>query len=179
MSTKRQRGFTLIELLVGTAVMGLLMPAVGASIFQMVRGADRINDENVALADIDNAANLLTRDLTLAQDVLDPSTLLPLVVCGTGTQPDIRVQWEDLSGWAEEGQEAHYVEYRVRSGTTILEREYDGTILVAGRSITAVSFCEKADGLIQLDITSASEGPDPSTKTLFFYISQRAEVFTQ
>ncbi len=179
MSTKRQRGFTLIELLVGTAVMGLLMPAVGASIFQMVRGADRINDENVALADIDNAANLLVRDLTLAQDVLDPGTLLPLVDCGTGTAPDIRVQWSDLSGWAPPGDENHYVVYRIRSGTTILEREYDGTIFAAGRNISSVAFCEEAAGLIRLNITSASDGPDPRTKTLVFYVNQRAEDFTQ
>ena len=179
MSRKRQRGFTLIELLVGTAVMGLLMPAVGASIFQMVRGADRINDENVALADVDNAANFLVRDLTLAIDVLDPSTLLPLVNCSTGTEPDIRVQWVDQSGWAEPGNESHYVVYRIRSGTTILERDYDGTIFVAGRSISAVAFCQEADGLIRLDITSASDGPDPSAKTLIFYINQRAEDFTQ
>ena len=174
MSTKRQRGFTLIELLVGTAVMGMLMPVVGASIFQMVRGTDRINDENVALADVDNAANWLSRDLTLAQDVLDPGTLNPLVDCGSGTQPDIRLEWLDQSGWATEGEEEHYAEYRVRSGTTILEREYDGAIFVAGRSITAVSFCQEAVGLIQLGITSASAGPDPSTKTLFFYINQRS-----
>ena len=170
-----QRGFTMIELLVAMVVAGLVMPVVVTSIFQIVRGTDRVNSDNVALADIDNASTWINRDLSLAQQVLDPATLNPLVDCATGTQPDIRAQWVDETGWAVEGQEGHYAEYAIDPGTTILKRNYDGTDWIVGRHVTSIAFCRELSGLIHMDIASTSSGSTPTTKSLFFYLSLRPE----
>ena len=170
-----QRGFTMLELLVAMVIAGLVLPVVVTSIFQIVRGTDRVNSENVALADIDNASTWINRDLSLAKQVLNPDDLTPLVDCLSGTQPKIRAQWVDETGWAVEGAEAHFAEYAVDPGTTILKRNYDGTDWIVGRNVTSIAFCRDAGGLIHMDISSSSSEGTPITKSLFFYISLRPE----
>ena len=106
---RAERGFTLIELLVAAAIGGLILPVLVTSIFQMTRITTTATKEFVIQLDIVNASSYFTRDLSQAEttDLAD------------GVPADhMRVDWIDQTGWATEGQEAHFAEYTL-SGTTL------------------------------------------------------------
>ena len=170
-----QRGFTLIELVVGLAVAGLVMPLISSSIFQISRGTEQIMARTVATADVANLAPWLHRDLAVAQTIVDPVTQAPLIDCASGTQPSILASWTDQTGWATADPQ-HYAKYSIEPGTTVLMREYDGAEGVVARHITGLAFCEDADGLVHLDVTSTIQGATVYTRSLFFYVAPRAEV---
>ncbi len=166
MSNHRRRGFTLLEVLLAVAVAGLVMPLVVSSIFQIFQGTGRIRDDTVVLADIDNVSAWISRDLSQAQQT-DLST------CPT-TQSTVRADWIDETDWGSASPQ-HFAEYYIEPGTTLLKRNYDGTVGIVGRNVTAISLCQEASGLIHMDITVSAEGADPTTKTLVYYISLRPE----
>jgi prepilin-type N-terminal cleavage/methylation domain-containing protein len=166
MSSDRRRGFTLLEVVLAVAVAGMVMPVVVSSIFQVLRGTDRISSETVALSDIDNVSAWVSRDLSQAQQSDLPS-------CPT-IQSTVRTDWVDETEWGAAVPQ-HFAEYYIESGTTLLKRNYDGTVGIVGRHVTAITFCQEASGLIQMDITVSVEGADPTTETLFYYISLRPE----
>lgn len=166
MSTERRRGFTLLEVIFVMAVVGVVMPVVVSSIFQILRGTDRISDETVVLGDIDNVSAWVSRDLSQAQQ-----TDLP--TC-PATQSTVRGDWVDETDWGSASPQ-HFAEYYIEPGTTLLKRNYDGAVGIVGRNVTAISFCQEASGLIHMDITITAEGAEPITKALFYYISLRPE----
>lgn len=169
-----QRGFTVVELVLVMALGALLMPVTVTSIFQIVRGTDRTNTENVALADIDSASTWIGRDLTMGRTFLDPDTLAPLISCSSGTGPKLRAEWVDKTLWGASTPD-HYLEYYVEPGTTRLARKYDGIVSIAGRRVASISFCRNSGGFVQVNITSFADGVAPSTKTRFFYTDLRVD----
>ncbi|MCH7656249.1 MAG: type II secretion system protein [Chloroflexi bacterium] len=170
-----QRGFTLLELVVGLAVAGMVMPLIASSIFQITRGTEQISGRVVSAADVASLAPWLHRDLAVGQTIVDPATDAPLIDCASGTQASILVRWTDQTGWGAADPQ-HYAKYSIEPGTTVLEREYDGVVGVVARHITELAFCEDADGLVRLDVTSEIQGTTTYTKSLSFYVAPRAEV---
>ena len=170
-----QRGFTLLELVVGLAVAGLVMPLIASAIFQLTKGTEQITARTVSTADVASLAPWLHRDLAVAQTIVDPATQAPLIACAAGTQPSIRAGWTDQTGWGMADPE-HYAEYSIEPGTTVLMREYDGAEGVVARHVTALGFCEDANGLVQLDVTSTIEGTTAYTRSLSFYVAPRTGV---
>ena len=170
-----QRGFTLLELVVGLAVAGLVTPLISSSIFQLTRGTEQISARTVATADVANLAPWLHRDLAVAQTIVDPATLAPLIDCTSGAQPSIRVLWTDQTGWGVADAE-HYAEYAIVPGTTVLTRDYDGSVGVVARHVTSLAFCEDTVGLVRLNVTSTLQGATSYTKSLSFFVVPRAEV---
>ncbi|MBI4328978.1 MAG: type II secretion system protein [Chloroflexi bacterium] len=167
-----QRGFTVVELLIAVGVAGALMPLVVSSIFQIIKGTDHVNSKTIVLADVNNASTWINRDLPQGEKLLDPATLTPLVNCATGTQPSVRAEWSDKTIWGA-GDPLHFAEYRRDPGTTLLQRNYDGAISIVGRYVTNVSFCQDADGLIRVSITSTEGRTTPISKGLSFLVSPR------
>ena len=174
MNLRAQRGFTLLELTVGLAVAGLVMPLIASTVFQLTKGTEQISARTVATADVANLAPRLHRDLAVAQTIVDPATLTPLIDCTSGTQPSIRVLWTDQTGWGTADPE-HYAEYAIVPGTTVLTRDYDGSVGVVARHIASLGFCQDTTGLVRLNVTSTLQGTTSYTKSLSFYVVPRAE----
>ncbi len=161
----KQKGFTLIELLVVTAITGLIVTVVGASTIQIMRGGPQITEKGTAMADIDNAAHWLTRDLVLAQ--------ITSLTGGAPPASSITMSWSDLTSWAgDEGTVEHSASYTL-SGTQLL-RDYDGEETIVGRHITNVGFSIE-DKMFTVTLTSCP-GWTGSTVTRSFSIEMRSDL---
>ncbi len=142
-----QKGFTLIEILVAMAVGGMIMAVALLSIYQIVWGSARSNDQVTALTDVNYAALWLKYDLQMAQ-----STNL---TDGAPPQSSVRLRWADNTGWTAENASAHSSTYTL-SGTELL-RTYDGNVKIIGRYIASIGFTLDG-GVITVDITAAGPG---------------------
>lgn len=74
---RSERGFTLIELLVVVAILSLMVGAVSMSIFQVVTGTERSNNNMTVIRQVQNAGDWISRDAVSAQNVVvddDPET---------------------------------------------------------------------------------------------------------
>lgn len=147
------------------AVGGMVMAGILTGIFQILYGTGEIKRESVALADIDNAAHWLTRDVVMGQstDLVD----------GAPEVSQMTMTWNDYTGWAgEEGYVSHSVTYTY-SGTE-LQRNYDGVVTTIGRYLTDVGF--SLDGrCVTVALTSSPEGESRSAVTRTYLIHMRAE----
>jgi prepilin-type N-terminal cleavage/methylation domain-containing protein len=164
-----QKGFTLIELLVAVAILGIVVVGIVSSIFQIVQGGTQIAGKSVALADIDNAAHWLTRDIVMGQ-----STDLVYDDPPTG---NMTMTWNDLTGWAEAEESISHSAVYTHSGTQLL-REYDSAnnTTIVGRHLTDVGFSIDIDGnLVTVTLTSSPDGVRASTVTRKYLIRMRTE----
>ena len=161
----KQNGFTLIELLVAMGIGVVLLTAIVGSIFLVAYGSMDVRNEMVALADIENAAHWLTRDIVMGQ--------VTNLVEGEEPVSTANMTWDDLT--AEEGEEiSHYVVY-THSGTELL-RQYDSAnnTIIVGRNLTYVGF--SLDGsLVTVTLTASSDGMPRSTVTRTYVTQMRAK----
>jgi len=163
----KNEGFTVVEMLVAVAITSLLVPAITSSMIQIMKGTDRNNNENVALADMDNVSLWMSRDLTQADST-------DLVDCSVGTQTSVRIDWLDQSTWASEDP-YHYANYYIQPGTTKLMRDQDGSLATVGRHVTGLTACEVAlSGAVTLNLTTTAEGTNSATKTLYIIVTPRS-----
>ena len=132
--------------------------ALGA-IFLVTHGTIDVRSKTTALADIENAAHWLTRDIMMGQNIViedEPTTA--------------NISWNDYSGGM--GNEiAHYVFY-THSGTELL-REYDSAdnTTIAGRNLSYVGFSPDFDSnLVTVTLTSTPEEASRSTVTRTYII---------
>ena len=158
-----QQGFTIVELLVGMAISGMIMSAIVSGIFQMIHGTARVNNGLIVQQDIDRASSWFNRDLSQAQttDIVDLAAPVN----------NIRVDWTDLTGWATEGAEDHYVEYDIVPGTTNLKREQDGESRIIARYVANIEF-SRSGNLITVSITSSFSG---GVEKLNYFVTPRTD----
>jgi prepilin-type N-terminal cleavage/methylation domain-containing protein len=64
---KSQRGFTLIEVLMAIAVTAIIAVFVTVSIFQIVNVNSKSNSRLIAVEEVENAINWITKDAQMAQ----------------------------------------------------------------------------------------------------------------
>jgi prepilin-type N-terminal cleavage/methylation domain-containing protein len=162
-----QKGFTLIELVVALAILGIVVVGIVTSIFQIMQGRAQIAGKSVALADIDNAAHWLTRDIVMGQ-----STDLENGEPPTG---NMTITWNDLTSWAEAEESISHSAVYTHSGTQLL-RKYDSAnnTTIVGRHLTDVGF--SIDGnLVTVTLTSSPDGVPASTVTRKYLIRMRTE----
>lgn len=163
MSKHRERAFTLVELVVAIGIVGLMVPVLGTSIYQMNSGTARINRDFVIQQDIDRASGWLSRDLSQAE-----STDLSC----PGQASTIRVDWIDQTGWSTPGSEAHYAKYTL-SGTNLL-RYYDSltTSGIVARYVQSIQFSRSMNNFITVSITSSFGG---HTENLSYFTAPRVD----
>jgi len=160
----KQKGFTLVEVLVVTAIGGVLMMGLMLSIYNIVWGTSRSNNQVVTLTDVNHAALRIKKDLMMTQY----TNLTDNV-----SQDSATLSWTDYTGFDSENQSTSHSSSYTLSGTE-LQRNYDGTVSIVGRNITYLSFIQNGK-VIDIVITATSpDGPEQS-ETLKFSAYIRAE----
>ena len=140
-----QKGFTLIEIMAVMAVGGMIMTVALLSIYQVVWGSARTNDQVSALTDVNYASLWIKKDLQMAQ-YTDLTEGVP--------QSSVVLSWIDNTGWA--GDNATHSANYILSGTELL-RTYDGTPRVVGRYISSIGFTQEGR-VITCSITATGPG---------------------
>ena len=144
----KQKGFTLIEILVVMAVGGMVMAVALLTIYQIVWGTERSNDQVVTLTDANYAAMWLKWDLQMAQNT-------NLVDWDPVPKSSVSLNWIDNTGFAAEGERNHSSNYTL-SGTELL-RNYDGTTKIVGRHISSISFIQNGS-VVTCNLTATGPG---------------------
>ena len=157
----RQKGFTLVEVLVVLAVSGVLLTGLITSIFQVATFTDRSNSQVVALTDLNHAALSIKKDLQMTQNT---------DLADNVTQSSVWLGWTDYTSF-ETGNMTHSSSYAL-SGTE-LQRTYDGTVGIAGRNITYLSFTQNGR-VINVVITAAGSRDPQQSETLKFRVYLRS-----
>ena len=140
---------------------GVLLTGAVLSIYQVMVGTDRSNSQIVALTDINQAALRIKKDIMMSQ-----STDLTDNV----SQPDsVLLGWTDYTG----NLTGHSISYAL-SGIE-LQRDYDDTVSIVGRNITAIAFTQNGR-VINVVITATGPGASQRNETLEFSVYRRAEV---
>lgn len=156
----KQKGFTLIEILVVMAVSGMVMAAALLTIYQIVWGTERSNDQVVALTDAHYAAMWLKWDLQMAQNTnLTDGDPVP--------KSSASLEWTDYTGFASEDARTHSSNYTL-SGTELL-RNYDGTTKIVGRHISSISFIQNGS-VVTCNLTATGPGIMERVENLEFSI---------
>ena len=141
-----QKGFTLIEIMAVMAVGGMIMTVALLSIYQVVWGSARTNDQVAALTDVNYASLWIKKDLQMAQ-YTDLTEGVP--------QSSVVLSWIDNTGWAGDNATHHSANY-ILSGTELV-RTYDGTPRVVGRYISSIGFTLEGR-VITCSITATGPG---------------------
>lgn len=143
----KQKGFTLIEIMAVMAVGGMIMTVALLSIYQVVWGSARTNDQVAALTDVNYAALWIKKDLQMAQytDLIEGDPV---------PQSSVSLRWIDNTGWAGDNA-THSADYTL-SGTELV-RTYDGTPRVVGRYISSIWFTQ-VGRVITCSITATGPG---------------------
>ena len=143
-----QKGFTLVEILVAMAVGGAVMAAALLSLYQIVWGSARSNDQVAALTDVNYAALWLKYDLQMAQSTnLTDGDPVP--------RSSVRLSWNDNTGWVAENESGHYSTYTLSDSDLL--RTYDGNVKIVGRYIASIGFTQNG-GVVTVNITAAGPG---------------------
>lgn len=141
-----QKGFTLIEIMAVMAVGGMIMTVALLSIYQVVWGSARTNDQVAALTDVNYASLWIKKDLQMAR-YTDLTEGVP--------QSSVSLRWIDNTDWAGDNA-THSANYTL-SGTELV-RTYDGgTPRVVGRYISSIGFTREGR-VITCSVTATGPG---------------------
>lgn len=161
----RQKGFTLIEVLVVVAVGGVITLGALLTFYQIILGTGRNNSQVIAVADVNQAALAIRKDLEMTQSVnLTDGDLTP--------QGSVMLSWTDYTTFDSDNATFHSSNYTL-SGT-VLRRNYDGVVGIVGRNITYLGFT-RTGRLINVVITATGTEIPPKSETLEFSVMIRYE----
>jgi prepilin-type N-terminal cleavage/methylation domain-containing protein len=156
----KQKGFTLIEILVVMAVGGMIMAAALLTIYQIVWGTERSNDQVMALTDAHYAAMWLKWDLQMAQNTnLDDGDPVP--------QSSVSLNWIDNTGFVAANESVHSSNYTLL-GTELI-RNYDGTTKIVGRHISSIGFIQNGS-VVTCNLTATGPGIMERVENLKFSV---------
>jgi len=169
-----QKGFTLMEILVVMAVGGMIMAAGLLTMYQVIWGTARTNDQVRALTDANVATMWLKFDLQMLQE----SDLIDSNPVPQDPQNTLIMTWTDwTTSFGDPPQTApvyHTIGY-ARNGTNLV-RTYDGSAKTVGRNITSIGFTRTGD-YIHVSVSARGPGIIGRTETLAFsvYVKFRPE----
>ncbi len=152
---RSQGGYTLNEMLVALAILGVIAPAIGMSIFQVLAVNDLTANHMTAVKQVENAIYRISRDAQMAQTVQTGG--------GSGFPLNLTwVEWDNIS---------NNVTYSVQNGE--LQRAYSvngtqPTSTVVAQHIntdSGATNCQFASGVLAFKITVSIEGFRPASET--------------
>jgi prepilin-type N-terminal cleavage/methylation domain-containing protein len=152
-----QKGFTLIEILAVMAVGGMVMTVALLSIYQIVWGTERTNDQVSALTDANYAALWLRYDLQMAQTT-------NLTDGDPNPKGSVQLNWIDSTGWPTENESSVHSSIYTLSGTNLV-RTYDGEARIIGRYISSIGFT-RSGNVITCNLTATGPGIPERTENL-------------
>jgi len=156
----KQKGFTLIEILVVMAVSGMVMAVALLTIYQIVWGTERSNDQVMALTDAHYAAMWLKWDLQMAQNTnLADGNPVP--------KSSVSLSWIDNTGFVAANESAHSSNYTL-SGTELL-RNCDGKTKIVGRHISSIGFIQNGS-VVTCNLTATGPGIMERVENLEFSV---------
>jgi len=167
----KQKGFTLIEIMAVMAVGGMIMTVALLSIYQVVWGSARTNDQVSALTDVNYVSLWIKKDLQMAKytDLIEGDPV---------PQSSVSLRWIDNTAFVEEEEDRSHSANYTLSGTELV-RTYDGgTPRVVGRYISSIGFTREGR-VITCSITATGPGILEREEMLGFSIvtHMRAEEF--
>lgn len=148
------------------AISAMLLFVTVNAISLVLRGAPDVRKKITALADIDQAAHWLTRDVVMG--------LHTDLENGAPPEAQMTITWTDYTKEAEQEESvSHSVTY-THSGTQ-LQRNYDGVVTVVGRNVTGAWFSIN-DRVITVTLSCSIDGDSSSTFTRNYKILMRGET---
>ncbi|MDP3879731.1 MAG: prepilin-type N-terminal cleavage/methylation domain-containing protein [Dehalococcoidales bacterium] len=162
-----QKGFTLIEILVVMLVGGMVMAAALSITHHIFRGTDRTNSQTVALTDAAQAAHRIKKDLMMTQNTN--------LTYGGPPQSAVSLTWTDYTSSFGSSQQTPHSSAYALSDNNLLQRTYDGTVSIVGRSITSLGFTQDGQ-VITVAITATGPKPQQRMESIQFSIHMRPEV---
>ncbi len=154
-TSKSQRGFTLNEMLVALAILGVIAPAIGMSIFQVLSINALTGNHMIAVKQVENAIYRISRDAQMAQTVQTGG--------GSGFTLNLTwVEWDNTS---------NNVTYTIQNGE--LRRAYSinggqPTSTVVAQHIntdSGVTNCQFVSGVLTFKITVSIGGFRPVSES--------------
>ena len=154
-----QRGFSLIELLVVITLMGVILPAVGMSVYQITRGTQSSNNRMTAINSVQRAGEYISSDVRQSQISLN---------YGASSGFPLNITWTDYGAT-----NSTLVRYDYSSSNQTLTRKdffpsnnatATSTIVVA-RSISSIICTPRYnnDELVTVELVVNSTFTDPFT----------------
>ncbi|MFC1988378.1 type II secretion system protein J [Chloroflexota bacterium] len=154
----RQKGFTLIELTVMLAISSVMLLLVMQIYINLNLDYARNTNRLITNADLNRAIISLQKDVIQSQEIIITANLTTL-------------KWTDYTG----NQTDHVVTYGFNgTGSTVLQRIYDGALEIVGRDITEFVFTSD-NNTTNVRITSAGNPPWLPSKTIEMNIKNRGE----
>jgi prepilin-type N-terminal cleavage/methylation domain-containing protein len=155
MRWRNQGGFTLVEILVALAILGVILPVAGMSIFQVLSINTLTGNHLTVVKQVENAVYRINRDAQMAQTVQTSNgSSFPLKL--------IWVQWDSTS---------NNVTYTLQNGVLSRVCSINGsqpTSAVVAQNInpdSAMTNLDFASGVLTFKITASIGGFRPASET--------------
>jgi prepilin-type N-terminal cleavage/methylation domain-containing protein len=93
----RDGGFTLIELLIAILILGIILPAIGATFYIGLRTTDDTNKRIIDSSDVQGAAAFVSVDVENASSFVTNDNSTCVAAGYSVNQPVLRLSWSDES----------------------------------------------------------------------------------
>jgi prepilin-type N-terminal cleavage/methylation domain-containing protein len=155
MISRYQRGFTLYEMLVALAILGVIIPVIGMSIFQVLSINTLTGNHLTAVKQVENAIYRINRDAQMAQTVQTGG--------GSGFPLNlIWVEWDNTS---------NNVTYTIQNGELWRANSVNGGQSTSGvvaqhiNSDSGMTNLQFVGGVLTVKITASLGGFRPASET--------------
>jgi prepilin-type N-terminal cleavage/methylation domain-containing protein len=155
MTGKNQRGYTLVEMLIALAILGIIAPVLGVSVFQVVSANELAGKHMTAVKQVESAVYWISHDTQMAQTVETSG--------GSGFPLSLTwIEWDNTS---------NNVTYTIQNGELQRARSVDGgeptvtTIAWHINEDVGMTNCQFDDGVLTIKITASLEGFRSASET--------------
>ncbi len=155
-SDTKQRGMTLVELLLALGISGVIIGALGASIYTIMSVTGRGNAEISLLHDIQSASHWITSDVRMARDI---------TLFGGDPASNLILNWDDIEG------NPHSCNYTFTGRELI--RSCNGTSSTVAWNVSSIEFSQN-DDVLTYTLTSETQGRWVVNKEITGHINLRA-----